>query len=104
MRTWRCLPISATSCANGDWNVSMQTGVVLNVCDIRRQYDRGGSVIPSSRFTATSLFPPNQLSLSIFFYTLAHTSISFVLLSQIFTYLRSLYTYYNIKQMSLRVK
>jgi len=53
VRIWKCLPISATSCANGDWNVSMQTDVVLNVRANRRHYDRGGSVTPSCRISAS---------------------------------------------------
>jgi len=59
MRTWRCLPISATSCANGDWNVSMQTDASLNVSANRRHCGREGLVTPSSSLSGTP--PPPAL-------------------------------------------
>jgi len=67
MKTWRCLPISETSCPNGDWNVSMQKDMPLNINDNRLQYVHGGSVIPSQR-VSTYMVVNTVLGISSFSY------------------------------------
>jgi len=47
--------------------VSMETDVALKVRANRRHFGSGGSVTPPSRISATSLFSPIQIPISVLF-------------------------------------